>query len=70
MSQSKDVCKNATVKDIVGMPTIHHRTSDIMADYLEGRTTFAEAEAELDVLAATMQESKQNSVDNPPSNKL
>ena len=70
MSQSKDVCKNATVEDKVGIPTIHRRTSDIMADYLKGGITFAEAGAELDALAATMQESKQNSVDNPPGNKL
>ena len=70
MSQSKDVCKITTAEDIVGMSTIHRRTSDIMADYLKGGITFAEAGTELDALAATMQESKQNSVDNPPGNKL
>ena len=41
-----------------------------MSDYLKGGITFAEAETELDALVATMQESKQNSVDNPPGNKL
>lgn len=54
----------------MGILTIHRRTSDIMADYLKGDITFAEAETELDALVATMQESKQNSVDNPLGNKL
>ena len=70
MSQSKDACKNATMEDKVGILTIHRRTSDIMADYLKGGITFAEAGTELNALTATMQESKQNSVDNPPGNKL
>ena len=46
MSQSKDIRKNATVEDKVGILTIHRRTSDIMADYLEGRITFAAAKEE------------------------
>ena len=52
MSQSKDACKNATMEDNVGIPTIHRRTSAIMADYLKGGITFAEAETELDALVA------------------
>jgi hypothetical protein len=58
------------MEDKVGVPTIHRKTSAIMADYLKGGITFAEAGTELDALVATMQESKQNSVDNPPGNKL
>ena len=50
MSQSKDVCKNATMEDKVGVPTIHRKTSAIMADYLKGGITFAEAGTELDGL--------------------
>lgn len=46
MSQSKDVCKNTTMEDIASMPNNHRRTSDIMADYLEGRITFAAAKEE------------------------
>ena len=50
MSQSKDIRKNATVEDKVGILTIHRRTSDIMADYLEGRITFAAAKEENEVV--------------------
>ena len=50
MSQSKDVCKNATMEDKVGIPTIHRKTSAIMSDYLKGGITFAAAKEENEVV--------------------
>ena len=60
MSQSKDVCKNTTMEDIASMPNNHRRTFDIMADYLEGRITFA---------AAKEENEKENTVDKESNNR-